>query len=175
MKVKLHIGMRKIKSVLALLISFVFWQVLRIFFPVLETHPIFAYVYSIIEMRESPEKTKDAGKTRLLATAIGLVIGLVFVFCSVFVNTLLEKETVCAFFELLLIMAAALCTLIVAEISGCKEFCGAAAIISVICMVSHDEESVLLYATMRALQTVVGVFAAILVNQIGCKREKQQK
>ena len=55
-----HIGMRKIKSVLALLISFVFWQGLRIFFPVLETHPIFAYVYSIIEMRENPEKTKDA-------------------------------------------------------------------------------------------------------------------
>ena len=171
MKVKLHIGMRKIKSVLALFISFVFWQGLRVFFPILETHPIFAYVYSIIEMRESPEKTKDAGKLRLLATVIGLAVGLVFVFCSVHVNALFEKETVCAFFELVFIMAAALFALIVAEISGCKEFCGAAAIISVICMVSHDKESVLLYAVMRALQTVIGVLAAILVNQIGRKRE----
>lgn len=173
MKTKLHIGMRKIKSVLALLISFVFWQGLRIFFPVLETHPIFAYVYSIIEMRESAEKTKDAGKLRLLATVIGLAVGLVFVFFSVLVNTLLEKETVCAFLELLFIMAAALCALVVAEISGCKEFCGAAAIISVICMVSHDEESVFLYAVTRAVQTLIGVLSAILVNQI--KRVKQPK
>ena len=52
------IGMRKIKSLLAVSLSFVIWQVVRIWLPQLEVHPLFGYVYSIIEMRDSAEKTK---------------------------------------------------------------------------------------------------------------------
>ena len=57
-----HIGMRKVKSALALLASFLFWQVVRLIFPSLEVHPIFIYIYGMIEIRETSEKTKDYGK-----------------------------------------------------------------------------------------------------------------
>lgn len=166
MAFKIHIGMRKIKSILAVILSFFIWQGIRCFLPMLETHPIFAYVYSIIELRENLQKTKDTGKLRVLATVIGLVIGLVFVVCSEYLVSLLQIEMLCAFLELVFILLAALCALTVAELLGCKDFCGAAAIITVICMVSHSEESVYLYAAMRAVQTLIGVFSAILINHI---------
>ena len=36
-----HIGMRKIKSVLAVLLGYWIWQTIRYFLPGLELHPIF--------------------------------------------------------------------------------------------------------------------------------------
>ncbi|MBQ4151112.1 MAG: FUSC family protein [Clostridia bacterium] len=174
MNLKIHIGMRKIKSVLAVLLSFLIWQLLRSFLPMLETHPIFAYVYSIIEMRESPQKTKDYGKLRVLATIIGLVVGLLFVVCSVYITLRVQNETLRAFVELVFIIIAALCSLCVAEIFKCKDFCGAAAIITVICMVSLNQDDIFLYSVMRVVQTLIGVFAAIIVNLFGHTKGTEQ-
>lgn len=42
-----HIGMRKIKSILAIFVGFCLWQILRIFIPGLEVHPIFIYIYGM--------------------------------------------------------------------------------------------------------------------------------
>ncbi|MBQ6893010.1 MAG: FUSC family protein [Clostridia bacterium] len=164
MDFKIHIGMRKVKSVLAVFFSFLIWQLLRSFFPMLETHPIFAYVYSIVEMRESLQKTKDYGKLRIMSTIIGLVIGLSSVTFSVYLTSKISTEMLRAFVELVFILIAALCSLCVAELFKCKDFCGTAAIITVICMVSHNEESIYLYAIMRVLQTMIGVFSAMIIN-----------
>ena len=164
MEFKIRIGMRKIKSILAIVLSFVAWQGMRLFMPELEMHPIFAYVYSIIEMRESLQKTKDMGKLRIRATAVGLVIGLAFVFFAVCITPDIKAEFWQATAELVFILLAALCSLCVAELLRCKEFCGAAAIITVICIVSQNQDNVFLYAVMRATQTAIGVCAAMLVN-----------
>ena len=80
----IHIGMRKVKSLISLVISFIIWQLIRVLFPVLEVHPVFAYIYSVIEIRETPEKTKKFGKLRIKATFVGLVVGLVFITLSCF-------------------------------------------------------------------------------------------
>ena len=40
----LHIGRRKLKSLLALLLGFCFWHLLRLVLPELETHPLFIYI-----------------------------------------------------------------------------------------------------------------------------------
>lgn len=173
---RFHIGMRKIKSILAIILSFFIWQLCRVFLPMLEVHPIFAYVYSIIEMRETLQKTKDMGKLRIRATAVGLVIGLAFVLCSVCIGPCIESELWSATVELAFILIAALCSLCIAELLQCKEFCGAAAIITVICIVSRSQDDVLLYAVMRAAQTAIGVFAAMLVNLLPArKREAEEK
>ena len=166
MNYKLHIGMRKIKSILAVFLSFLGWQALRIFMPALETHPIFAYVYSIIEMRESAQKTKDFGKLRIIATVIGLIVGLAFVFCTVYATSYITSDMLKAFVELLLILLASLCSLVLAEISGCKDFCGAAAIITVVCMVSRTQDDIYLYAIMRVVQTMIGVLSAVMINLV---------
>jgi len=51
-----HIGKRKLKSILALLVGFGLWQLVRLVVPGLEVHPIYIYIYGIIEMRENSEK-----------------------------------------------------------------------------------------------------------------------
>ena len=71
-----HIGMRKIKSVLAVFVAFWIWQPVRLFFPDMEIHPLFIYIYALIEIRDSSEKTVNLGKERIKATFVALGIGL---------------------------------------------------------------------------------------------------
>ena len=172
---KFHIGMRKVKSLISVGLSFILWQIIRIFLPMLEIHPVFAYIYAIIEMRETPEKTKDFGKLRIKATIIGLVVGLVFVTASIFLSRYVSSEWAGILVEFVLILLATLCALCVAEIFGCRIFCGIAAIIAVICMVSHSGEDRYLYAVMRVFQTLIGVFSATVVNVCINKKEKSDK
>ena len=173
MTFRLHIGMRKIKSLLAVILSFCIWQLLRIFFPMLESHPIFAYIYSIIEMRESPDKTKNYGKLRIKATLVGLAVGLVFVAVSCFAACKVEAEMARTFVEFLFILVAVLSSLCIAEVVQCADFCGVAAAVTMICMVSYNETNIYTYAIMRVIQTLIGVFSAMLVNVcVGRIRQK---
>ena len=170
---KLHIGMRKVKSLLALFLSFAVWQLIRVLLPVLEAHPVFAYVYSVIEIRETPEKTKKFGKLRIKATFIGLFVGLVFITLSVFITSYIETEMWHVLTEFLIILIASLVSLLIAENAKCENFCGIAAIIAIICMVSHTEQDIYLYAVMRVVQTLIGVFSAMLINLFVNKRGKE--
>ena len=164
MAVKLHVGMRKIKSLLAVVLSFLIWQGLRLCFPMLEAHPIFAYIYSIIEMRESADKTKDFGKLRIRATLIGLLVGFAFVALSCLAACAIEADMVKTFVEFAFILLAVLCSLCVAEVLNCRDFCGVAAVITAICMVSYNETNIYTYAIMRVLQTLIGVVSALVIN-----------
>ena len=66
--------------------------------------------------------------------------------------------------DLSVIMVGTLLTLLLAEKVGCKTFCGLAAAIFVILMVSHSNDDPYLYALLRASQTMMGVFNAWLIN-----------
>ncbi len=169
----IRIGMRKVKSILAVILSFAIWQMFRLAMPMLEMHPTFAYVYSILEMRESAQKTKDFGKLRILATVIGLIIGLVLASASCYFAPRVTSEALRAVIELFVVVVAALCSLCVAEMLGCKDFCGAAAIISVICIISYHQEDIYLYAIMRVVQTLIGVVSAMVINL--CIRKKAEQ
>ena len=74
----LHIGRRKLKSIFAMFLGFCFWQLLRLMVPGLEPHPLFIYIYAMMEIRESSEKTRVNGKKRILATLIAIGVGLPF-------------------------------------------------------------------------------------------------
>lgn len=176
MKAKVHIGMRKVKSLLAVTLAFVIWELIRIFFPMLETHPVFAYIYAIIEMRESPEKTKNFGTLRIKATFVGLIVGLFFVFLSVFFSSPIENEMLRTAVQFIFILLATLSSICLAELVHCKNFCGIAAIIAVICMVSHNENDIYFYAIMRVVQTLIGILSAMVINLfVNCKKEKEQE
>lgn len=174
MRCKIHIGMRKVKSLLSVSVAFVIWQIIRFFLPILEAHPVFAYIYAIVEMRESAEKTRNFGKLRIIATLTGLVVGLIFVAISLFVTSNITGEFLKTLIEFILVLVATLCSLCLAEIVHCKNFCGIAAIITVICMISHNEENVYLYAVMRVVQTLIGIGSAMLINTFVSK-EKHKK
>lgn len=159
-----HIGKRKLKSILALLVGFCLWQLVRLVVPGLEVHPIYIYIYGIIEMRENSEKTVDFGKRRIKATFIALSIGLPLVLLSGYLQSLTALAWLELTIDLAIILIGALLTLCVAEMAGCKTFCGLSAAIFIILIVSHSDGETLTYSLLRAAQTIMGVFVAWLIN-----------
>ena len=158
-----HIGMRKIKSILAIFVGFCLWQILRLFIPGLEVHPIFIYIYGMIEIRETSEKTKDYGKMRIMATFTAIAIGLPVMFLYDWVKPLLAQRLY-VWLEIGILISGALLVLMVAEAVKCRVYCGLAAAIYMILMISHFESSMYLYSVMRAFQTIIGVSIAWFIN-----------
>lgn len=159
-----HIGMRKLKSILAIFVGFWIWQLIRLFVPELELHPVFIYIYGVIEMRETSEKTVDFGKRRIKATFTALLIGLPVLLLSEYLQSLTELAWLQIAIEMAAILFGALVTLCVAEVVGCKTFCGLAAAILIILIVSHSDGEPLAYSVLRSVQTVIGVLVAWLIN-----------
>jgi len=159
-----HIGMRKMKSVLAVFVAFWLWQPVRLLFPDLEAHPIFIYIYSLIEIRDTSEKTVDFGKARIRATFTALGVGLPLLALYEVLKGRLTVSWALTAFELGTLLFGVLLTLLVAEKADCKAFCGLAAAIFIILMVSHANDDRFLYSILRAGQTIVGVLIAWLIN-----------
>jgi len=160
-----HIGMRKLKSILGLFVGFWIWQGIRFFFPELEVHPIYIYFYSVIEIRDSSEKTVSMGRLRLKATAVALSLGLLFLALTDGAKLLLPPVPwMHTGTELFMILFGALLTLVVAECLGCKTFCGLAATMFVLMLVHHANDERYVYTLLRASQTVIGVGIAWIIN-----------
>lgn len=160
------VGMRKVKSLLAVTLSFLIWQLVRIWLPQLEVHPLFGYVYSIIEMRDSAEKTKKFSKFRIKATLLGLAMGLSALPLSVRYGAYAGVGVTHLLADMIIILSGILITLWLAELLGCENLCGVAAVIFVICLVRDRNATVniYLYAILRVCQTLLGVFSAWAVN-----------
>lgn len=159
-----HIGLRKIKSILAVFVGFWVWQVIRLFVPGLELHPIYIYIYGIIEMRDSSDKTVNFGKRRIKATFVALGIGLPLLFLNSYLNSIVSLEWVNVAIDLSMILLGILLVLCVAELTGCANFCGLAAAILVILLVNHLDGAPLHYSVLRAGQTIIGVFIPWVIN-----------
>lgn len=159
-----HIGMRKIKSILAIFVGFCLWQTLRLFLPELEVHPIFIYIYGMIEIRETSDKTTDYGRMRIMATFTAISIGLPIMLLTDRLRPMLAETWMNVLLEITVLILGALLVLCVAEWVKCRVYCGLAAAIYMILMISHFDSSMYLYSIMRAFQTIIGVFIAWVIN-----------
>lgn len=159
-----HIGMRKAKSILAIFVGFWIWQGLRLLIPGMEVHPLFIYIYGMIEIRETSDMTKDYGRMRIIATVTAIVIGLPFMLLTDWLGPQLAGSWMKTGLEITALLVGALMVLCVAEWAKCKAYVGLSAAIYIILMISHFESSVYLYSIMRAFQTVIGVFVAWFIN-----------
>ena len=171
------VGMRKVKSLIAVMLAFVIWQLIRIWFPQLEVHPLFGYVYGIIEIRESSEKTKQFGLRRIKATLIGLSVGLAALPLSVNYGAYAGEGAVFLLTDMAVILVGVLFTLWLAQLLRCENFCGIAAIIFVICLVRdrNADINIYLYAVLRVFQTLLGIFSAWVVNALAFPYPKKEK
>lgn len=159
-----HVGMRKIKSLLAIFVGFCLWQILRIFLPELEVHPLFIYVYGMIEIRETSDKTMDYGRMRIMATFVAIGVGLPFMALMDYLEAMMKSDWMQIGLEIVLLLVGALVVLCVAELIKCRVYCGLAAAIYIILMVTHIDSSMYLYSIMRAFQTIIGVGIAWFIN-----------
>ena len=162
----LHIGMRKIKSLVAIVIGFFIWQAIRLVFPDLEIHPVFIYIYGLLEIRDTSEKTKNLGVRRIKATIIAITVGLPMLILRVYLHNKLENAALETALDLAMILAGSLVTLMIGEKIDCGAMTGLAPVIYIILLVYHADDNRYVYALLRALQTVIGVFVAWLLNVV---------
>lgn len=160
----LHIGMRKVKSLLAIVIGFCIWQAIRLFFPDLEVHPLYIYIYSFLEVRDTSEKTKTLGMQRIRATFIGIALGLPMLFLRIWLHSVFENEVLLAMLDLLMVLVGVLAALQIAPHFRCGALTGIAAVVYIILLIYHADDGRYLYSLLRASQTLIGVFVAWLVN-----------
>ena len=159
-----HIGMRKVKSILAIFVGFWVWQGLRLLIPGLEVHPLFIYIYGMIEIRETSDKTMDYGRMRVMVTLIAILIGLPFMLLTDALRPVLAGTWMKTGLEITILLLGTLLVLCVAEWAKCRAYVGLAAAIFIILMLSHFESRVYLYSIMRAFQTIIGVVVAWFIN-----------
>lgn len=159
-----HIGMRKLKSLLAIFVGFWIWQLIRLAFPELEVHPLFIYIYGLVEIRDTSKKTVELGGARIKATLIAISLALPMIYLMNLIQQAVTIAWVSAALDLGFLLAGVLIVLMVAEALGCKTFCGIAAIIYIILLIYHAGEDRYVYSVLRALQTILGVGVAWLIN-----------
>lgn len=159
-----HIGMRKWKSVFAIFLSFLLWQLIRLVFPELEVHPIYMYIYSFLEIRDSSEKTVEFGGKRIKANLCAILAGMPLMLIMDLFKYYTPEGWIHIAAELLLILIGVLITVTIAQKIGCDNFCGVAAIIYIILIVSHCEKSGYILCLLRASQTLMAVFIAWIIN-----------
>ncbi len=159
-----HIGMRKWKSLLAIFVSFWLWQLIRIPFPELEVHPIYMYIYGLLEIRDSSQKTVQLGGSRIKANVCAFLVGIPLMLILDLLKNCAPEGWIHIAIELLFIMIGVIITITVAQKLGCDTFCGVAAIIYIILIVSHCDEGRYIYCLLRAAQTVMAVLIAWILN-----------
>ncbi len=162
----LHVGMRQVKSLLAILIGFFIWQIIRIFFSDLEIHPIFIYIYGLLEIRDTSEKTKSLGLQRIKATLIAMAIGMPMLLLRIHLYSVLKAEWLITMLDMLMIFLGVLVTLQLGQKAGCGNLTGLAAVVFIILLINHANDERYVYAVLRASQTVIGVFVAWLLNVV---------
>lgn len=161
-----HIGMRAGKSLLAILIGFFIWQAIRLFFPDLEIHPVFIYIYGFLEIRETAEKTKTLGLQRIKATLVAMAVALPMLLLRVFCHASIGSLTLVTAIDLIMILVGSLVTLLLGQRAKCGSMTGLSAVIFIILLIYHADDARYLYALLRASQTVIGVGVAWLLNVV---------
>ncbi len=159
----LHIGMRKIKTLLTIVIGFLIWQIFRIFFPGLEVHPLFTYAYGILEIRDTSEHTKTFSVQRLKANGAAFSTALLLMPLQIFLHSHFVGTSL-ALLDLCLILLAVLIALTIVERLRCGGMSGLSAVYCIIILIFYNGSDPYLYALLRASQTLIGVAVAYLVN-----------
>ncbi len=161
-----HIGMRAGKGLLSILIGFFIWQGLRLFFPDLEVHPVFTYMYGFLEIRETTEKTKTLGIQRIKSTVVAMAVALPMLLARVFCHGNLASLTLVTAIDLIMILLGSVITLQLAQKAKCGSMTGLSVAIFIILLIYHADDARYVYALLRASQTVIGVGVAWLLNVV---------
>ena len=137
---RFHIGMRQAKSLLAILLGFFIWQGIRLFFPDLEIHPVFIYIYGFLEVRDTSEKTKTLGLQRIKATLVAIIVGLPMLLLRVRFHSSIADLNLVTVLDLVLILLGSLITLQLGQKFRCGTMTGLASVIFIILLIYHADD-----------------------------------
>ena len=150
---RVHVGMRMIKTMCAMLIcGLVDW--------VLDLSPLFAMIAALMSMQRNMEKTMTAALNRILATLIGGVFGLGVLFIGLQTGAIQNGLFYYPLVALMIIPLIVLTVLIrkstLSGLTGVAMIC--------VSVLSGTDGAVYTYAFDRIFQTGMGVIVAVLVN-----------
>ena len=122
------------------------------------------YIYSFLEIRDSSEKIVEFCGKRIKANVSAFSVGVPLMLIKDLFKNYTPEGWVHIAIELLLILAGVLITITMAQKIKCDNFCGIAALIYIILIVSHCEQSGYILCLLRASQTLMAVFIAWIIN-----------
>jgi uncharacterized membrane protein YgaE (UPF0421/DUF939 family) len=138
------IGMRNIKTAIAVIISILISRVFK------TEYPFYAAIASIISMQSSVENSFKTGRNRMLGTIVGAAVG--------FICALISPENP------LLIGIGIVCVIYLCNLLNWKESSSIAGIVFCAIMLNLKGNSAVIYSINRIIDTFVGIIVAIAVN-----------
>ncbi len=158
-------GARKTKSIIALVICFGFWQIVRLLFSNLdlEVTPIYACFYAVIEMRTDLETEKRTSLSRIKANLVGFMVAFAAIAARDALLSINGADKFSILIEFGLITLGVFISLNIADAINCTTLCAIATITFIVCF-RHTEHNPYFYATLRFFQTLMGLGVAYMVN-----------
>jgi uncharacterized membrane protein YgaE (UPF0421/DUF939 family) len=160
-----HIGMRNVKSALAIIVCFFAWQMIRWILPILEMHPLYGYVAVVLVMKDTIDKSLSYGMIRLKGTVIGLIVALVCITASVEMQLYFHSTYGKTMVELGMIVIGVCVSLYVAYIFKCDNFCAIASVVFLVCIIRYNKGNLYVHAILRASETIMGMGISLFVNK----------
>jgi uncharacterized membrane protein YgaE (UPF0421/DUF939 family) len=152
----LMIGMRTVKTALAVLICMVLYRLAEPFGYTTNFDSFLACVAAVICMQDSVEKSFKSGRNRLAGTGIGALIGMIFLYIDMFLKNDYLVIAVIALGVIVLITTCNLLRLSESVVIGCVVF--------LVIALEQTVNGPFVSSVQRLLDTAVGVAVAIVIN-----------
>lgn len=169
---KFPIGMRNIKTALAVLICMLIFVVfgklgsfitpsdnpitVLIKFLLARENPIFACVAAVIVMQNSVENAKGFAVSRFLGTTVGVTSGIVFLW----LDTALMNRA----FNFIFVFAGIILLICLCNLIKHPDASSISIITFLVIMISIREENPFIYAVNRIIDTILGITISLAVN-----------
>lgn len=144
------IGKRTIKTSIAVAICLNLISFIGI------SNPFYACIASILAMQDTSENSWKYGKTRLKATLLGGILGIIFIFINQFIYSGGLSSII---IPLGIIAVIYLCNAVkwkTASATACVVYCSV--------LINHSDD-MYIFALNRMIETALGVVIAVLVNK----------
>lgn len=150
-KTRFHIGMRNIKTGLAVFLCLALYNQLG------RDGYFLAATSAIICMQDSVEKSVSSGLNRLLGTAFGALLGMGLLYLNLYFP----------YFDLTLLSATlgTVLTILFCNIIRQPDSIVIGCVVLLIIVLEQTNQTPLMYSVDRLIDTFVGIFVAILVNR----------
>lgn len=160
----LHIGMRMIKTVIAVFISIFITNLIG-------GIPLNAAIASIISLQATQEATVQKGKERVIGTFIGGTFSAIFLFLIDTLN--IQLFTNLYYFIMSILLIPVIKTAVTLKAPGSASSASIVMLITLLSYVKTEEKY--LFVLLRVIDTLVGVFTSIIINLLLPKNKNQKK
>lgn len=160
-EIRVGLGMRNIKTAVAVVFCLLIYEAIYIiadFTGVSTQHllPMQTCTAAILCMQNTVQQTLSNGFARIIGTFYGGVLGILVLFISAYIPSVLEI--------LIIAVAISLC-ICLCNLTGQQNACAISCVVLLTILLNKEKESQYISALLRLIETVVGIIVAGLVNK----------